>query len=89
MHQEREDDIVNLRQLVKRLGSGTTESGLRKMHAAGMIPSISYGAKLGGRRFIVGEVRAALTKLSKPLRPYHPPKTLRAETAGTTTTGVA
>lgn len=81
-----DEDIVNIKQLAKRLGSGTTESGLRKMHAAGIIPSIAYGSKLGGRRFIVRDVRAALAKLSKPLRPYHPPKAKRAETATAGTT---
>lgn len=73
--------LISSAELSKRLGVGRTS--VDRMAAKGLIPSNPWGPKLGARRFDEQEVRAALAKLTKPLRPYHPPKEKDAvQTAG-------
>jgi hypothetical protein len=66
--------LITARTLAEALGEDTSVSSIYRMAARGLIPSVPYGPKLGGRRFSERAVRSALAKLHRPLRPYHPPK---------------
>lgn len=69
-----EDDcLLTAGELCQRL-KRISKSSIHKMSAKGLIPSVSVGVKLGGRRFIERDVRAALTRHVQPPRPYHPPR---------------
>jgi predicted DNA-binding transcriptional regulator AlpA len=67
--------LLNARELSKRL-QGIGVSSIYRMAAKGLIPSISVGPKLGGRRFMEREVRDALTRLVQPPRQHHPRKSI-------------
>jgi hypothetical protein len=69
--------LLTARELAKRLGPKVSFSSLYRMAARGLIPSVPWGAKGGGRRFIEEDVVAALRKSEKVLRPHHPPKLKR------------
>ena len=64
--------LLNAAELSGRLN--LPKSTIYKMAAKGLIPSVSVGLKLTGRRFIEHDVREALAKLVQPPRPYHPPR---------------
>ncbi len=65
------NDILTARQLATRLGPSVSVSSLYRMASNKIIPSIPWGAKQGGRRFVESEVRAALAAKEKALRPYY------------------
>ena len=65
--------LLTAEELSKRL-KGMSKSSIYKMASKNWIPSVSVGARLGGRRFIERDVRAALERLVQPPRQYHPPK---------------
>ncbi|MEP6959249.1 MAG: hypothetical protein ABI980_11015 [Nitrospirota bacterium] len=44
---------------------GMAKSSIYRMSAAGIIPSYACGPKLSGRRFDIGEVKAALKALAQ------------------------
>jgi hypothetical protein len=68
------NDLLTARELAKRLGPTVSPATLYRMAARKLIPSVAWGAKKGGRRFVENEVRIALTATEKQLRAYHPPR---------------
>ncbi len=66
---------LSAHQLSERLG--LSRSAIYKMSAAGVIPSVSVGPRLGGRRFVEQDVRAAIARHVQPPRAYHPPRKVR------------
>ena len=67
--------FLTAHELSERLG--VSKSSVYKMAARNLIPSLPWGAKLGGRRFIERDVREALARQVQPPRPYHPPRDQR------------
>ncbi len=74
---ESSDCLLTAKELSQRL-KGMSKSSIYKMASKNWIPSVSVGARLGGRRFIERDVRAALERLVQPPRPYRPPRDQRA-----------
>ncbi len=64
--------LLTADELSDRLGVG--KSTIYRMAKKELIPSMPWGAELSCRRFDEQAVRKALTNLTKPLRPYHPPR---------------
>ena len=67
-----EGRLLTADELSERLGVG--KSTIYRMAKKNLIPSMPWGAQLSCRRFDEQAVRAALASLTKPLRPYYPPK---------------
>ena len=65
--------LLKAKELQRKLGD-IALSSLYRMAADNLIPSVLIGKKLGHRRFVERDVRAALARLTRPPRPYHPRK---------------
>ena len=68
--------LLSAEELSQRL-RGMSKSSIYKMASKNLIPSVSIGPRLGGRRFIERDVRAALERLVQPARNYHPRRARR------------
>ena len=69
-----DEPFLDINELLPRLGPKISKSTIYRMAARDQIPSVLIGARLGGRRFQEGPVREALLRLTRPPRPYHPPR---------------
>lgn len=63
------DEYLTAKALSERL-KGMRPSTIYRMAAKGLIPSVSVGERLGGRRFVERDVRAALAQMVQPPRAY-------------------
>ena len=76
-----DEPFLGINELLPRLGHKISKSTIYRMAALDQIPSVLIGPKLGGRRFQEGPVREALSRLTRPPRPYHPPRKAREAVA--------